>query len=143
MQPWPARHAMNEWLRITVECPYPTRLLFAGHGTTKGTKMNIETVEKKLREAKHFLNMMRDQEIRAFGDKEPLDHNLSAFLSAGMSFRSGFRVEQDRARNDAIKAWRESWKKGLSPSERQFYDFMHEDRVAEVHKEGSSRNVKT
>jgi hypothetical protein len=53
----------------------------------------IETGEKKLREAHRFLNEMRAQEQKAFGDKEPFDHWLSAFLSAGMSVRDAFHVE--------------------------------------------------
>ena len=44
--------------------------------------MNIESVEKKLREANSCLAKMRDQESRAFGDKEPFDFALSAFLNA-------------------------------------------------------------
>ena len=40
----------------------------------------------------------------AFGDKEKFDFYLSAFLNAGMSVRDAFHVEQDRKRNEAIKA---------------------------------------
>jgi hypothetical protein len=39
-------------------------------------------VDKKLREARFFLDQMREQERRAFGDKEPFDFYLSAFLNA-------------------------------------------------------------
>jgi hypothetical protein len=44
--------------------------------------MNIDSIEKKLREAQFFLGQMREQERRAFGDREPFDFFLSAFLSA-------------------------------------------------------------
>ena len=44
--------------------------------------MSIERAEKKLREAQFFLDKMRDQHARAFGEKEPIDFYLSAFLNA-------------------------------------------------------------
>ena len=49
--------------------------------------MNLDRIEKKLREADFFLNKMREQERSAFGDREPFDFYLSAFLSAGMTIR--------------------------------------------------------
>jgi hypothetical protein len=67
---------------------------------------------------------MREQERRAFGDKEPFDFYLSAFLNAGTSFRGEFHVRQDRNRNDAIKAWRKAWKDGLSPGDKALYQFI-------------------
>ena len=45
--------------------------------------MNVEKAERKLREAKFFLDKMRDRERLAFGDKETFDFYLSAFLNAG------------------------------------------------------------
>jgi hypothetical protein len=70
--------------------------------------MAIENVETKLQEARSFLDNLRDQEQRAFGDKAPFDHYLSAFLSAGMSVRDAFHVKQDRKRNQAIKDWKKA-----------------------------------
>jgi hypothetical protein len=99
--------------------------------------MNIEIVEKKVREARFFLDKMKKQEQRAFGDKEPFDFYLSAFLNAGMSVRTGFHVRQDRARDAPIKAWRESWEQALPSEERGLFKFMLRDRVAEVHDTGS------
>lgn len=55
----------------------------------------IESAEKKLQEARAFLVDMRDQEQRAFGDKERFDHYLSGFLGAGMSVRGVFHVKQN------------------------------------------------
>ena len=43
----------------------------------------VNVFEKKLQEAQSFLDKMRDQERKAFGDKEAFDHYLSAFPSAG------------------------------------------------------------
>jgi hypothetical protein len=103
----------------------------------------IETAEKKLQEARTFLTAMRDQEQRAFGDKEPFDHNLSAFLSAGMSLRGAFHVKQDRARNEAVKKWKGAWEARLTPAQKCIYDFMQVDRNCEVHDRGSHRVVGT
>jgi hypothetical protein len=104
--------------------------------------MNIDYIEKKLREARFFLRKMIEHESKAFDDNEPFDFYLSAFLNAGMSVRNGFHVRQNRDRNRALKDWRAQWESGLSVSEKSVYDFMQEDRVAEVHRAGSSRIVK-
>jgi hypothetical protein len=77
---------------------------------------------------------MRDQEQRAFGDKAPFDQYLSAFLSAGMSVRGAFRVEQDRQRNDALKTWKKDWESKLTQAQVGVYEFMKEDRDREVHR---------
>ena len=105
--------------------------------------MNIQNVEKKLREARFFLEKMSEHERMAVADKEPFDFYLSAFLNAGMTVRTSFHVRQNRTRNAAITSWRRQWKTSLNPKEGAFYDFMREDRVAEVHGSGSSRSVKT
>jgi hypothetical protein len=75
--------------------------------------MNIQNAKKKLREARFFLNHMIEQERKA-GDEEPFDFYLSAFLNAGMSVRDAFHVEQDRNRNNAIKAWKKVWEVRLN-----------------------------
>jgi hypothetical protein len=103
--------------------------------------MKIEIVEKKLREAAFFLEKMPDQERKAFGGGESFDFYLSAFPNAGMSFRGGFRVKQDRKSNAAIKDWCARWQTGLTSEENQLFEFMHADRVAEHHHAGSRRGV--
>jgi hypothetical protein len=105
--------------------------------------LNIQNVEKKLREARFFLDKMSEHERMAVADKEPFDFYLSAFLNAGMTVRTSFHVRQNRTRNAAITSWRKQWKTSLNPKEGDIYDFMREDRVAEVHGSGSSRSVKT
>ena len=100
-------------------------------------------IEKKLEEARAFLNGMRDQEQRAFGDKQPFDHYLSAFLSAGMSVRDAFHAEQDRKRDPAIKKWKETWEAQLTPQQKSIYEFMRKDRNREVHRSGSRRLIET
>jgi hypothetical protein len=101
----------------------------------------IETVEKKLQEARHFLDRMRDQEQRAFGDRTPFVQYLSAFLSAGMSVRSAFHAKQDRQRNEALGAWKNGWESKLTQDQMQIYEFMREDRNLEVHDRGSRRII--
>jgi hypothetical protein len=101
-----------------------------------------EVIDKKLGEARHFLDEMRKQEKRAFGDKQPFDYNLSAFLNAATSARGAYRKEQDRERNAAIKNWKTAWEGGLTGDEKRIYDYLGADRVAEVHKSGSRHDVK-
>lgn len=91
----------------------------------------IEIIDKKLREAPYALEKMRKQEAKAFGDKEPFDFLLSAFLTATTS-----------ACDAAIDKWTAIWKDGLSPEEESLYNFMRKNRGAEVHGRGSSHNVK-
>jgi hypothetical protein len=104
-------------------------------------KLNLSRLQKKLAEAAFFLGKLMKQEQRLTGHREPFDYYLSAFLSAGMSFRDGFQIGQDRPRNTAIKTWRAQWENNLTSEEKSLYDFMQKDRVDEVHYSGSSRDV--
>jgi len=99
--------------------------------------MNIESVEKKLREAEYFLAQMREQEIRAFGDKEPFDFQLSAFLNAGRTV--GYRL--CHLHGSAYKAWRKRWN-ASNPKDDDLIKFFADDRDIDVHQLGSSREVK-
>jgi hypothetical protein len=103
----------------------------------------IENAEKKLREASFFLEQMIEQQSMAFGDREKFDFYLSAFLSAGMSVRGAFHIKQDRKRNEAVRKWKDDWEAQLTPEERCLWDFMHTNRIDEVHGSGSSHTVKT
>jgi hypothetical protein len=103
--------------------------------------LDFARVQKKLAEAGFFLGKMTEQERRTIGDKEPFDYYLSAFLSAAMSVRGGFQVRQNRERHRAIITWVDAWEKNLTQDEKQLYDFMGVDRVAEVHNAGSQRKV--
>jgi hypothetical protein len=103
--------------------------------------MVLARLQKQIGEADFFLREMHEQEPRIIGDKEPFDYYLSAFLNAAMSVRDGFQIRQDRPRNTAVKAWREQWERALSADEKNLYDFMHKDRVDQVHYHGSSRDV--
>ena len=103
--------------------------------------MVLVRLQKKIGEADFFLRKLREQEPRIIGDKEPFDYYLSAFLNAAMSVRDAFQIRQDRPRNAAVKAWRERWECDLAADEKNLYDFMHKDRVDEVHYRGSNRDV--
>jgi hypothetical protein len=67
--------------------------------------MNIENVDKKLREAKFFLAKMVEQEGRACSDKEEFDFYLSAFHSAARAVDYRLRHEQGAI----YRAWRKTW----------------------------------
>jgi hypothetical protein len=101
--------------------------------------MNIENVEKKLREANSCLANMRDQESRAFGDKEPFDFALSAFLNAARTVDYRLCHIAGKA---IYKPWRKRWNGTLSTGEKALIKFMVDDRNVEVHEIGSVRQVK-
>ena len=100
--------------------------------------MDLEGVDKKLREARFFFDRMKDQESRAFGDKEPFDFYLSAFLSAARTVDWRLR-HQHKA---AYEPWREEWDATLTAQEDRLIKFMVDDRNLEVHESGSTRAVK-
>jgi hypothetical protein len=100
-------------------------------------KMNIEGVEKKLREGRFFLNKMIEHERRAFGEKEPFDFYLSAFLSAARTVDYRLRHEQAAI----YPAWRTAWD-SRNQADQGLIKFMVDDRNVEVHASGSSRVVK-
>jgi hypothetical protein len=98
--------------------------------------MNLENIEKKLREARFFLEQMREWEDRAFGrDKEPFDFFLSAHLSAGKSVDWRLCREQP-----AYRAWRTAWNDS-HPKEDALLKFLADDRAREVHQSGSGRTA--
>jgi hypothetical protein len=99
--------------------------------------MNIESAEKKLREADWFLTKMREQEVRASGDNEPFDFCLSAFLNAARTVDYRLRHEHGAA----YKPWREQWI-NTNPKDDAFIKFFVDDRRDEVHESGSARDVK-
>jgi hypothetical protein len=101
--------------------------------------MSVEKVEKKLREARYFLDQMIEKERLAFGDKEPFDFSLSAFLSAARSVDYRLCHEQP----GTYPTWRTAWDANLSPADKCLIKFMVDDRNDEVHESGSSRSVGT
>jgi len=88
----------------------------------------------KLQEAREFLDEMRRQEQKAFGDKSRFDYYLSAFLSAGRTVDYRLRHEY----KESYPAWREKWN-AQHPSEDRLLKFMHEKRRVEIHEGGSGR----
>jgi hypothetical protein len=100
--------------------------------------MGFETVRTKLQEARSFLNLMRDQEQRAFGDRSQFDNNLSAFLSAGRSV--DYRLKHEY--KATYPTWRTKWN-ASHPFEDRPLESMHTRRANEVHASGSGRAVKS
>jgi hypothetical protein len=90
-------------------------------------------VEKKLREVRFFLDQMREQERRAFGDKERFDFYLSAFPNAARTVDNRLRYEQP-----AYRAWREAWNVAHSAQDK-LIKFIHDDRDSEIHESASNR----
>jgi len=99
----------------------------------------MHNVEKKVREARFFLDQMRQQERRAFGDKEPFDFYLSAFLSAARTVDYRLRHEQPAT----YPAWRSEVWNAAHPAQDDLIKFMSEDRRIEVHESGSDRITQT
>lgn len=81
---------------------------------------------------------MKDHDSRAFGDKEPFDFCLSAFLSAARSVDWRLRHEHKAA----YEPWRKEWDATLTAQEDRLIKFMVDDRNLEVHESGSTRGVK-
>ena len=70
---------------------------------------------------------MHEQERKAFGDKEPFDFYLSAFLNAARTV--DYRLRHEQA---AYAAWREVWN-AAHPQEDNLLKFLSCDRRLEVH----------
>jgi hypothetical protein len=92
----------------------------------------------KLREARFFFDKMIVQERQAFGDREPFDFYLSAFLSAAKSVDYRLRHQH----KTTYPAWRKKWDAKLTAEQRRLIKFMVDDRNLEVHESGSGRGVK-
>jgi hypothetical protein len=103
------------------------------------SRMIVEGVEKKVREARFFLDRMIEHERMAFDDKEPFDFYLSAFLGAGRTVDYRLRHEQKAI----YPIWRHGWDATLNQAQQDLIKFMIDDRNVEVHASGSSRVVKT
>jgi hypothetical protein len=98
--------------------------------------MTFEQVDKKLREARFFLDKMDKQERRTTGDREPFDFFLSAFLNAARSVDYRLRHEQR-----AYAKWRKAWNAN-NPSLDEIIKFVSDDRNLEVPASGSRRDAK-
>ena len=99
--------------------------------------MDLARLHKKQAEAQFFLGHMAEQERRAFGDRQPFDFYLSAFLSAGRTVDYRLRHEQ----SSIYPTWRKVWDAALSPTDNRLIKFMVDDRNDEVHESGSRRSV--
>jgi hypothetical protein len=99
--------------------------------------VNLDTIEKKLREAGFFLKEMTRHERMAFGE-ERVDFCLSAFLGAMQTVDYRLRHEEGAL----YKPWRRTWDARRTTAELELIKFMVDDRNVEVHASGSSRDVR-
>ena len=77
---------------------------------------------------------MREFEQQPSRYWEPFDFFLSAFLSSARSVT--YTLEHE---NDQYKSWRAAWD-AKYPAEAELIKYMANDRAAEVHRGGSSRD---
>ena len=87
----------------------------------------VPKVQKKLREAIFFLGHMSNSARSTHLDREDLEFNLSALLSAARSVTDFFEYQ----------AWWSQWKASQSPEDILLLKRMKEQRDSEVHKEGA------
>ncbi len=101
-------------------------------------QMELNRVEKKLREAEFFLFHLQQREKYPLGNAEELDFLLSAFLSAARVVDYRLRHEQ----GEPYKTWRKEWDEKLNVDDRQLVKLIDDDRALEVHESGSGRTEK-
>jgi hypothetical protein len=95
----------------------------------------MDTVTKKLREARFFLRQLSEQGQMAFSDPEEFDFHLSAFLCSARSIDYRFR----HLYGAKYKAFYTKWEGALQPPDRKLLKVMVDDRNLEVHEAGSGR----
>src|SRR5436190_19053884 len=90
----------------------------------------IPKIQKKLCEAKFFLNHMMQSARSTRLDHEHLEFYLSAFLSAARSVTDFFEKRNQ-------KEWWSQWRANRSPDDLQLCIKMTKQRVIEVTEEGA------
>src|SRR5437667_11060841 len=94
----------------------------------------VPKIQKKLCEAKFFLNHMMQSARSTRLDQEHFEFYLSAFLSAARSVTDFFEKKNQPKH---IKAWCSHWRANRSPDDRQLLNRMRTQRDNEVHEEGA------
>src|SRR5207249_2777260 len=90
----------------------------------------VPKIQKKLCEAKFFLNHMMQSAGSTRLDHEHLEFYLSAFLSAARSVTDFFEKRNQ-------KAWWGQWRANRSPDDLQLLNQMTKQRDNEVHEDGA------
>ncbi|MGH6801114.1 MAG: hypothetical protein ACRECZ_06840, partial [Methylocella sp.] len=98
---------------------------------------SFASTQKKIAEARFFLDLLTKEERRIFGDKNPFDYYLSAFLSSARTVDWRLRHEQAAI----YPIWRSAWDASLTAEDNALIKFMVDDRNQEVHESGSLRTV--
>jgi len=94
----------------------------------------IPHTQRKLREARFFLELLRDRAGDFPLDSENVGFFLSAFLSAARSVTLVLQVEE----KDKYDAVYPAWEATLADQDRGLLRYMNGQRVAEVHKVGAA-----
>jgi hypothetical protein len=94
--------------------------------------MDIKRVEKKLREAKFFLNKMSKHERLAFNDKEPF-----AILMRFSAPLEQLITGSAKSKRRCTRVGRTTWDATLTQAQQSLIKFMVDDRNVEVHESGS------
>ncbi len=94
----------------------------------------IQHTQRKLREARFFLEHLRDRAGDFPLDSENVGFFLSAFLSAARSVTLVLQVEE----KDKYDAVYPVWEATLADQDRGLLRYMNGQRVAEVHKVGAA-----
>ena len=90
----------------------------------------VAQIQKKLCEARFFLNHMKESARSTRLDREHFEFYFSAFLSAARSVTDFFEKRNQ-------KAWWSQWRANRSEDDRQLLNRMTQQRDNEVHEEGA------
>jgi hypothetical protein len=114
--------------------------------------IDISQTQKKVREARFFLDLLRNEETRYSpnaevlgANREVFDYYLSAFLGAAKSVRyvlereakTALKSASDSSSGKQAKArytdWQTKWEEDLSEDDLSYWKLLHDLRVNEVH----------
>jgi hypothetical protein len=95
--------------------------------------MMIPQTQRKVREARFFLEHLRDRAGDLPLDSERVRFYLSALLSAGRSVTFVLQTEE----KGKYDAWYPAWEGGLDLADQHLLRYLNDQRVAEVHKVGA------
>ncbi len=93
----------------------------------------IPETQRKLDEALFFFKLLYSRAEGPASNEEEFGYCLSAFLSAARSVTFVLQTEE-KAHYDT---WYPSWETRLAEADRQLWEFMNDQRVAEVHQDGA------
>ena len=93
-----------------------------------------QTMQKKHREVRYFLQQLHGVAQREVGDLEEFEFLLSAFLSASVSIT-------DPLDSRKYRTWFEGWRQSRTTREQELLEFVRIQRNLEVHREGAETEL--